>query len=140
MSVEYEATIAAMNDLRDRVRAATFAGIDRCAQEIVKPAIQDNLQRRHYPPASPPGEPPAYRSGHLHDEVYAVSFETDRGAAGEVWPSTPYARIHELSGWAGRDHASHLPARPYVGPALEESAEQIGIEMVSAWRRALGGE
>lgn len=139
MSVEYEATVRAMLDLRDRVRAATVAGVERCAEEIVKPAIQDNLQRRRYPPASSPGEPPAFRSGHLHDEVYADSFETGTGAAAEVWPSAPYARIQELSGWAGRNHASFLPARPYVGPAVEESAEQIGIEMASAWRRAIRG-
>lgn len=139
MSVEYQETIDALLTLRARVRAATLAGVEHCAEEVVKPAIQDNLQRLYYPPASPPGDPPAYRTGHLHDEVYTSASETETGAVGEAWPSTPYARIHELSGWAGRDHASFLPKRPYVGPALENSAEPIGIEMASAWRQALGG-
>lgn len=139
MSVEYEATIEAMLALRARVRAATVAGVERCAEEVVKPAIQANLQRAYYPPASPQGDPPAWRTGHLHDSVYTQAFETDAGAVGEAWPSTPYARIHELSGWAGRNHASFLPKRPYVGPALEDSTEQIGIEMTSAWRQAIGG-
>lgn len=139
MSVEYLETIAAMQALRERVRAATVAGVERCGDEIVKPAIQSNLDRLHYPPVAPQGEPPAYRTGLLHDEVYAEAFETETGASAEIWPSTVYARIHELSGWAGKDHKSFLPKRPYVQPAIDASLDAIGVEMAAAWRQAFGG-
>lgn len=29
-----------------------------------------------------------------------------------------YARIHEVGGWTGRNHASYLPPRPYVAPTV----------------------
>ena len=32
----------------------------------------------------------------------------------------PYARIHEYGGQAGRGLKSTIPARPYIGPAIEQ--------------------
>lgn len=107
--------------------------------EIVREAIQDNLRRSYYPPASPEGEPPAWRTGYLHDHVYVRVLETGDGAQARIYPSTVYARIHELSGWAGRDHASFLPARPYVRPASEETATRVGDTFARAWRDAQPG-
>lgn len=138
MSVDYAAATQALEALKARVHAATADGIEQCA-DLVKEAIQENLARSHYPPASPPGQPPALRSGHLHDEVYAVSMPSVNGASAHVWPSTVYARIQELGGWAGRDHRSHLPPRPYVEPALDDNTERIGQAMTNAWSQAIGG-
>lgn len=122
----------------ERMRAATEDGVSQAA-DAVKEGIQENLSRGIYPPASPEGEPPAYRSGFLHDEIYQDYEGTETGARAEIWPSTVYARIHELSGWAGRNHASFLPKRPYVEPALEERAQEIRQIMVRAWSQAYGG-
>lgn len=129
---------AALTGWGSRMHAATGTGVEAGTQEL-KQAVQDNLARSEYPPASPPGEPPALRSGYLHDEVYADSTPVDTGAYGEVWPSTVYARIQELSGWAGRDHASFLPARPYVEPALDAFGDRFGQIMFDAWASAEGG-
>jgi len=138
VSVEYSAFVAAVGSLRARVQAATVDGVEQGA-DVVKRQIQDNLSRREYPPTSPPGEPPALRSGFLRDEVYTSTASTGVGATAEIWPSTVYARIHELSGWAGRDHRSFLPRRPYVEPALEESADRFDQIMTQAWSEAIGG-
>jgi len=138
VSVDYSAFEAAVDALKGRIHAATAAGVEQGA-DLVKEAIQENLARLHYPPASPPGEPPAMRTGFLHDEVYATSAPNETGASAEIWPSTVYARIQELGGDAGRDHRSHLPPRPYVEPALEASADHFGQIMAQAWAEAIGG-
>lgn len=138
MSVDYAACVAALERLGTRAQAATEDGVEQGA-ELVKTAIQDNLARRDYPPASPPGEPPAIRSGFLHDEVYTSTASTGTGAQAQIWPSTVYARIQELSGWAGRDHRSFLPKRPYVEPALTASADEFGQIMKQAWTEAVEG-
>jgi phage gpG-like protein len=56
-----------------------------------------------------------------------------------VAESTVYARIQELSGWAGRGHRSFLPARPYVEPARMDQLDHIGQIAASRIGQALGG-
>jgi phage gpG-like protein len=129
---------AALGALGARMHAASETGADAAA-DLVKERIQANLDLSHYPPASEPGTPPAYRSGFLRDEVYTSSVGTETGAQSEIWPSTVYARIQELGGWAGRGHKSHLDPRPYVEPALDDTAAEIGQAMIQAWTRAQGG-
>lgn len=138
MTVEYSATLNALSALAARVQAATADTVDE-AVEVLREQIQENLTASHYPPASEPGTPPAYRSGFLHDNVYATSGPTDTGGYGEVWPSTVYARIQELSGWAGRGHRSFLPARPYVEPARNEQLDHIGQIAIARIGAAIGG-
>jgi hypothetical protein len=120
----------------ERTIEATRAGAEE-AVEVVADAIRDNLRRSYYPPSSPQGEPPAWRTGYLHDHVYTRVLANDTGAQGRAYPSTVYARLQELSGWAGRDHASFLPARPYVRPASEGTAPRVGQIFAEHWRRAL---
>lgn len=138
MSIDYAAFEAALSAMKGRVHTATASGIEQGA-DVVKEAVQENLGRLRYPPASPPGEPPAMRTGLLHDEVYATSTSTAEGASAEIWPSTAYARIQELGGVAGKDHRSRLPPRPYVQPALDESSGQVGQIMARVWTEAIGG-
>jgi phage gpG-like protein len=88
---------------------------------------------------SDPGTPPAYRTGFLHDNVYTLFAPTETGAYGEAWPSTVYARIHELSGWAGRGHRSFLPKRPYVEPAMADQADHLRQIVIARLAQALGG-
>lgn len=121
-----------------RTRKATEAGVKTAGTEL-KGEIQANLVRLEYPPASPPGEPPALRSGNLRDRVHQRTVELARGYQERVFPSAVYARIHELSGWAGAGHRSFLPKRPYVGPALEAYKLDFRSEMSAAWSAALPG-
>lgn len=138
MAVEYTATLNALSGLVDRVQAGVADGVQE-GTEVLKEQIQENLRASHYPPASLPGTPPAYRTGFLHDNVYTMSGPTSTGGYGEVWPSTVYARIHELSGWAGRGHRSFLPKRPYVEPARDEQADHIRSIIAARVAQALGG-
>jgi hypothetical protein len=137
-TVEVGQFTAALAAWGQRTRAATEAGVVKAGGEL-KAVIEGNLDRSHYPPASDPGTPPAYRSGFLHDNVYQRTRELAGGYQERVYPSTVYARIHELSGWAGAGHRSFLPKRPYVGPALDEYTPQFRGVMVEAWRTALPG-
>lgn len=138
MPVEFSAALNALSALANRVQAAMGDAVDE-GTEAVKGQIQENLGRRVYPPVAPPGEPPAYRTGHLHDEVYTSFEPTVTGAVGQAWPSAVYARIHELSGWTGRGHRTFLPARPYVGPAIEEQADHFRQIVVARLTQAFGG-
>ncbi len=49
----------------------------------------------------------------------------DRTAQAFVGPTTVYGRIQELGGDAGRNHAAHIPPRPYLGPAVVESRDDV---------------
>jgi phage gpG-like protein len=137
-SVDTEAFTAALRAWGERTVEATQAGV-KAGAEIVREAVQANLARSTYPPASQPGDPPAWRTGYLHDHVYVRTLAIDAGWQARIYPSTAYARIHELSGWAGRDHRSFLPARPYVRPASQSSAQDAAAAIAAAWRKALPG-
>lgn len=138
MTVEFASTLNSLSALVERVRAGVADGVEQ-GTEVLKEQIQENLSTSHYPPVSEPGTPPAYRTGYLHDSVYTMYTPTETGAYGEVWPSTVYARIHELSGWAGRGHRSFLPKRPYVEPARDEQADHIRQIIATRVAQALGG-
>src|SRR5690606_33246710 len=76
---------------------------------------------RGTPTPSPPGQPPAKISGHLRDHVITVPA---RQAGAHRWVAMAgpdgvvYARIQEKGGVTGRNHATTLPPRPYVLPAV----------------------
>jgi phage gpG-like protein len=129
---------AALIATGERIIEAT-RGAAKDAAEEVRTRIMDNLDLSHYPPASEPGTPPAYRSGFLHDSVYVRILGTDAGTEARIYPSTVYARIQELGGLAGRNHASRLPARPYVGPVARDAAGPVRDIFVAAWRDAITG-
>lgn len=129
---------AALRAWGDRAHAATQSGVQDAGAQL-KGEIQTVLRQREYPPASPPGTPPAVRTGALADSVQQRTVEVDGGYQERVYPSTVYARIHELSGWAGKGHASFLPKRPYVEPTLAAFRDDFRPIMIEAWRGALPG-
>lgn len=93
------------------------------------------------PPPSPPGSPPARRSGHLQDKVTVVPAMGSAGVAvAEAGDTAVYARIHEYGGDTGRDHATHLPPRPYIAPSVEDDAASGALQAaaVEAFARATG--
>jgi phage gpG-like protein len=91
---------------------------------------------------SPAGSPPALVSGALRDSVRPEPpvIEGPRTAV-VVGGTVVYARIHELSGWAGRGHASFLPKRPYIKPAVERliASGALTRAAVTGWLSAMGG-
>ena len=121
-----------------RTHKASEAGVRTAGTEL-KERIQASLVRSEYPPSSPPGEPPALRSGLLRDSVYQRTVELGTGYQERVFPSAVYARIHELSGWTGAGHRTFLPRRPYVGPALQAYTPNFRPAMVAVWREAMPG-
>lgn len=124
----------------ERAGSATKTAIEEGAT-TVQDQIQANLIRRFYPPASPPGQPPASRTGLLFDRVLKrVDGEVGPGLyQARVYPSVVYARIQELGGDAGRGRRSHLPPRPYVRPAVEAVRDRVLETFISEWARAIGG-
>jgi hypothetical protein len=119
-------------------------GVDKGAREYGR-VIRLNLRRLSHPPGTPtpslPGQPPALVTGHL---VRSVQHREARRIARLVWmaatgPTAVYSRIHEKGGWTGRNHATYLPPRPYVGPAVREATprvrEIIRREVAEAMRR-----
>lgn len=138
LEVGADATIASLKAWAARTRTATETGVQKAGKDL-KALIQSNLDQRHYPPSSPPGTPPARRTGWLHDNVYQRTVQLASGYQERVYPTAVYARIHELSGWTGAGHALFLPKRPYVGPALDEYRPQFRPAMAAAWREAMPG-
>lgn len=138
-TVEVSAFNEALKAWGERTHAATEKGVDDAGKKL-QSEIKDALGRLEYPPASPPGEPPAKRSGDLQSSVTQRLVElSGSGFESRVYPSTVYARIHELSGWAGAGHRSFLPKRPYVQPTLDAFAPEFRPIMLDAWRGALPG-
>lgn len=138
-TVDIDAFTAALKAWGERTHAATQSGVQDGGTQL-QGRIRDALSRSQYPPSSEPGTPPAKRSGALRDSVQARLVElSGTGFQARVYPSTVYARIHELSGWTGAGHRTFLPKRPYVGPTLDEFAGDFRQIMTAAWRGALPG-
>lgn len=59
--------------------------------------------------------------GHLRDSITHQVFLDGSGV--QVGSDMVYAAIHQFGGDAGRNHAVHLPARPFLGINGEDEAE-----------------
>lgn len=55
-------------------------------------------------------------------------------------PDTPYARIQEYGGNAGRNHKSYIPPRPYLQPALNEASGELMSALQNAIEKALAAK
>lgn len=105
------------------LRARTPAIADAAAVAMAAVAMRE-VQRQlgltehslRTPTPSAPGEPPSLVTGQLRRSVV---MKPKGRAHVQVGATTVYARIQELGGDAGRNHASHLPPRPYLAPALK---------------------
>jgi hypothetical protein len=107
---------------------------------IVHRNVTAELTRKTHPPGTPtpsvPPEPPALVTGNLRRSAQDRMPQRIGRAVweGALRMTAVYARIQELGGWAGRDHASHLPARPYVKPAAHASARPLRRRAVARLR------
>lgn len=130
---------AALLALGARTSDNTLDAIEQGAIAL-RDRIQENLAQRFYPPSSPPGEPPASRTGYLFEQVlWRVAEISDARVQARVYPSTVYARIQELGGITGAGYRTHLPPRPYVRPAIEEISPQVQSLLTRAWAEAMRG-
>lgn len=92
---------------------------------------------RGTPTPSSPGTPPAVVTGTLRRSILSETPERiGFGYVGRVYPTTVYARVQELGGATGRNHAAVLPARPYLKPALDRKRDRLSAIAREVWARA----
>ena len=104
----------------DGARAAA-AAMAREGRDAIREQLNKRSHARGTPTPSPAGQPPARISGHLRDRVTVVrpwQESAHRWIAAAGPDGVVYARIQEKGGVAGRNHASTLPPRPYMLPAV----------------------
>lgn len=89
---------------------------------------------------SAPGTPPGRRSGRLQDAVKAKPAFPVGAARWEAHTAAliVYARIHEVGGRTGRNHATYLPPRPYVAPTVIAMRGQLNRIANEAFAREVG--
>ena len=111
-------------------------------ERAIKEQLSTFSHARRTPTPSPPGAPPAIITGTLRRSVIT---QPPVGGGG-LWtasggPTIVYARIQELGGRAGRNHASVLPPRPYVRPAVDQlrASGRLSEVAASAFYRAVFG-
>lgn len=121
-----------------RQLAASREALALSAHEVERQAkaqlSQTSHQKGTQTPA-PPGSPPSLVSGKLRQSI-TVKGPTAAGPGSweaRIGPTAIYGRIQELGGNTGRGHATYLPPRPYMKPALEASQEFIAEAFRKAW-------
>ena len=117
-----------------RQAAASREAVAKGAHTIefyAKQQLSIGSHPKNEPTMSRPGEPPELVSGNLRRSV-VVQGPTGSGTefTAKVGPTAIYGRIQELGGWTGH---SHLPARPYMKPALADSAGELRSLFKEAW-------
>jgi phage gpG-like protein len=127
-----------------RQNAATLSGLTKSAHLLereIKVQLSLNSHQADEPTTSAAGEPPALVSGDLRRSIQVEDATSLGGGrySTEVGPTIVYGRIQELGGQTGRRHATTLPPRPYVAPALEKMQPVMREVMKAAWRAALRG-
>jgi phage gpG-like protein len=68
----------------------------------------------------------------------APGYSETETTATQIWgAATPYARIQEYGGYAGRNHAAYIPPRPYLGPALNDVRPDLMAAIQEAVDKAI---
>lgn len=122
--------LAAWGDRMDRACERAVAD----STSVVHQALATTLSLKTHPPGtktnSLPGEPPARVTGHL---IRSIEREPRSGVTrvsrgvylGGVTPRAVYARIQDKGGITGAGYRTHLPPRPYIGPAARMAAPAV---------------
>jgi hypothetical protein len=119
-------------------RAAANAGAE-ALRDVMQRKLGQRSHGRGTPTPSAPGTPPARISGALQGSVTA----SPATGGGGVWRAhsgphgVVYAAIQNAGGVAGRNHASHLPPRPYQATGADRPA--ISRAAADAFHRVMGG-
>lgn len=124
--------LAKLRRMRERTPAAAQAAAVAMGAVAMR-EVQRQLSLSEHDPGtatpSQPGEPPSLITGQLRRSVI---MKPKGRAHVQVGATTVYARIQELGGDAGRNHATHLPPRPYLKAALEKLAESGALTKAAA--------
>lgn len=113
------------------------------AERGIKAKLGERSHPRGTPTPSAPGQPPALITGTLRRSV--IGQPARRIGAGRweaaVGPTAVQARIQELGGRTGRNHATTLPPRPSVRPAVSQlrATGRLDAVAAAAFRRATYG-
>ena len=130
---------AALKDRRERMASATEDALSEAAGLVSALAVAKLVEKQHprgTPTPSMPGEPPAMITGALAQSVHTSEISHDGNGRYEiqVGPTEVYSRIQELGGTAGR--GAHLPARPYLKPAVEDVKPEVRRVFKDKWSDA----
>ena len=121
---------------------ATTQEIIRRSQVEVENAAKAGFTAAHTagtPTPSAAGSPPAVVTGTLRRSIRSdtPTLVGLGGFVGHVYPTSIYARIQELGGQTGRNHATTLPARPYLAPALDKVRPALSAISRELWGKAI---
>lgn len=80
--------------------------------------------------------PPGFITGHLRDYVRVTH---PLQGTSKVGSYAEYARIQEFGGWAGTDHMTYIPPRPYFRPTVMSLSTWGEMEHIFSdeWRKAM---
>lgn len=121
---------AEAEDLMEALMRAAERSVNDGLRLIERHEKRELSRRSHplgTPTNAPPGTPPSLVTGHMRASWRAREARRTRrwkveGSAGNT---SVQARIQELGGRAGRNHAATLPPRPYLGPAIAAARDEI---------------
>jgi hypothetical protein len=125
--------VNALGAFSGRLDETILGALDRGTRTIaLRSAVTDFMQglgtgKNAQPPNPPPG-PLGIRTGNLRRDVQAVPATgggTQFVVALSAGANVPYAAIHEFGGDAGKGGHAHIPARPYMLPALQKSQDEM---------------
>jgi len=138
---EFTAAIEAMVVAADVASREAVAAGAHLIEAETKEDLSIGSHAKGEPTSSAPGAPPDLVTGALRRSVKVegparVGPATWRAGVG---PTAVYGRIQELGGVTGRGGATALPARPYLGPALQHLIDSGRLSAVfsKAWRAAV---
>jgi hypothetical protein len=150
-SAEWEAALLRKERAVDKAtRKAVTEGL-RVIERRGKLLLRTYTHPPGTPTTSPPGSPPALVTGNLMRSWVKRGPLPGRHrheVRGEVGPTTVYARIQELGGRVRIHHRgqigpqretsyAHIPARPYVKPATDQSRPLVRRVFVRRYSEAL---
>jgi hypothetical protein len=123
------------------------ARVDDVMREIVGDGVTiahrnvaTELTRKTHPPGTPtpsvPPEPPALITGNLRRSAQdRLPVRIGRAVwEGALRMTAVYARIQAKGGWTGRNHATYLPARDYITPAVHATVRPLRARAVARLR------
>jgi len=107
---------------------------------IAHRAVAMELSRKTHPPGTPtpsiPPEPPALITGNLRRSAQDRAPQRLMRAVweGALRMTAAYARIQAKGGWTGRNHATYLPPRDYITPAVRATVRPLRSRAVARLR------
>lgn len=132
-AAELTARLAEIAALAVAGAAAGSVAAAEAVQQVVQHKLTERSHAKHTKTPSAPGQPPARITGDLTSGWVVHPGVGPRGLGAALVNEVVYAQIQERGGDAGRGHASHLPARPSIRPAVDESHAVVEAAYISRW-------